>query len=90
MKCQNCGSETIFTNGMAVCTSCNTQYKIDHVFENAEVCICYIANDNNGRRTKDSILSQELYQKLEAKNIRTFYERVTASDLADDDLEQMR
>ena len=80
----------MFANGMAVCTACNTQYKIDHVFENAEVCICYIENDNNGRRTKDSILSQELYQKLEAKNIRTFYERVSASDLADDDLEQMR
>ena len=64
MKCKNCGGELYFENGVAICKVCNTNYKIDHVFEDIDVNICYIESDSNGRRTKDSIIAQELYQNI--------------------------
>ena len=90
MKCKNCGGELYFKNGVAICKVCNTNYKIDHVFEDIDVNICYIESDSNGRRTKDSIIAQELYQKLEAKKIHAFYERISAATVVGDDLQQLR
>ncbi|MBP3626516.1 MAG: TIR domain-containing protein [Clostridia bacterium] len=90
MKCKNCGGELYFENGVAICKVCNTNYKIDHVFEDIDVNICYIESDSNGRRTKDSIIAQELYQKLEAKKIHAFYERISAATVVGDDLQQLR
>ena len=90
MKCKICGGEISFESGFAVCKSCNTQQKIDHVFEDVDVMICYIENDPSGRRTKDSLIAQELYQKLEAGKINAFYERVSAANSIGDDLELLR
>lgn len=90
MKCKICGGELSFESGVAVCKSCNTQQKIDYVFEDSDVMICYIENDSNGRRTKDSLIAQELYQKLKATKINAFYERVSASDAIGDEIEQLR
>ncbi len=90
MKCSICGGELHFENGVAICTSCKSQHKIDQVFENIDVNICYIESDSAGRRTKDSIIAQDLYQKLEAKKINTFYERISAANIIGDDLEILR
>lgn len=90
MKCKNCGGELIIKDNIGICSSCNSQHKIDSVFENTEVCICYIENDANGRRTKDSIIAAEVYKKLESKKISTFFERISAGDTVGDDLESLR
>lgn len=90
MKCRNCGGELIFRDNMGFCQNCGSNQKIDSVFENTDVCICYIENDIAGRRTKDSIISAEIYTKLESKNISTFYEHISAADIAGDDLEMFR
>ena len=60
MKCRNCGGELIFRDNMGFCPNCGSNQKIDSVFENTDVCICYIENDIAGRRTKDSIISAEI------------------------------
>ena len=87
MKCKNCGGELIFQNGMGVCESCKNTYRLDYGFENTEVYICYVESDAQGRRSKDSIIAEELYQKLERKKIHTFYERRSAPALIGDDLQ---
>lgn len=87
MKCKNCGGELIFQNGTGVCESCKNTYRLDYGFENTEVYICYTESDAQGRRTKDSIIAEKLYQKLESKKIHTFYERRSAPALIGDDLQ---
>lgn len=87
MKCKNCGGELIFQNGMGLCESCKNTYRLDYGFENTEVYICYTESDAQGRRTKDSIIAEDLYQKLESKKIHTFYERRSAPALIGDDLQ---
>ena len=90
MKCKNCGGELIFKDNIFVCCSCDSKLNIDARFENNDVCICYIENDEKGRRTKDSIIAEEVYKKLESKEINTFYERISASEMVGDDLELLR
>lgn len=90
MKCRNCGGELIFQDNMGFCQNCGSTQKVDSVFENTDVCICYIENDTAGRRTKDSIISAEVYKELESKNISTFYEHISAADIVGDDLETLR
>lgn len=87
MKCKNCGGELIFKNGMGVCENCKNTYRLDYGFENTEVYICYTESDAQGRRTKDSIMADELYQKLQNKKIHTFYERRSVPALIHDDLQ---
>ena len=87
MKCKNCGGELVFQNGMGICENCKNTYRFDYGFENTEVYICYTESDAQGRRTKDSIMADELYQKLENKKIHTFYERRSVPALIYDDLQ---
>lgn len=88
MRCKNCGGELIFENGLGVCESCGTKYKLEQAFENVDVCICYIENDTQGRRTKDSVIAQDIYNKLENANISAFYERVSLSNVIGETFEQ--
>ncbi len=90
MRCSNCGGELIFKDSIGICCSCGKQQKIENAFENTEVCICYLENDENGRRTKDSIIAGEVYKKLESKNTSTFYEHISAANIVGDDLETIR
>lgn len=90
MKCSICGGELSFTNNMGVCSNCGNTHSIESVFENTDVCICYTEYDENGKRTKDSIISSEIYKRLEAKNVNTFYERVSVADVGGEDIEPLR
>jgi len=90
MKCKNCGGELLFQNGISVCQSCGATFSLDSVYENTEVYICYLENDTSGRRTKDSIIAQEVYNKLESAKITTFIERISADGLIGDDLVSAR
>ena len=49
--------------------------------EKYEVFICYKETDENGERTIDSVLAQELYNELKKENIRTFFARKTLESM---------
>ena len=42
-----------------------------------DVFICYKELDDNGNRTEDSVLAQEIYDSLTAKGLKTFFARIT-------------
>lgn len=87
MKCKNCGGELLFENGIGSCQSCGSTFSLDNIYENVDVYLCYEENDGAGRRTRDSIIAQEIYRKLEENKITTFYERVSADGMIGGDLE---
>ena len=88
MKCKNCGAQLIYTNDGYLCENCGTKFQVSDFYENIDVFIAYIENDISGRRTKDSIIAQDIYQKLEGKKIRTFFNRISIAELYGDELEQ--
>lgn len=45
-----------------------------------DVFICYKETDNNGRRTPDSVLAQELYYQLTQEGFKVFFSRITLED----------
>ncbi len=81
MKCKKCGGNLKISDGAYLCEACGAKCSITDYYEDIDTYICYIENDQAGRRTKDSIIAQDLYQKLEVNKIKSFYSRVSASDL---------
>lgn len=81
MKCKKCGGNLKISDGVYLCEACGAKYSITDYYEDIDAYICYVESDHAGRRTKDSIIAQDLYQKLEANKIKSFYSRVSASDL---------
>ena len=45
-----------------------------------DVFICYKETDNNGRRTQDSVLANELYYELTQEGFKVFFARITLED----------
>lgn len=45
-----------------------------------DVFICYKETDDAGRRTKDSVLAQELYYELKERGFKVFFSRITLED----------
>ena len=45
-----------------------------------DIFICYKETDENGARTLDSVLAQDLYNALTEKGYRTFFARITLED----------
>ena len=45
-----------------------------------DVFVCYKETDNNGRRTPDSVLAQELYFQLKNEGFKVFFSRITLED----------
>lgn len=88
MKCNSCGGTLKLKDGVFQCESCGAKQSIETSFENTDVFICYVENDEQGRRTQDSIIAQDLYNKLQGCNINTFYQRISASDLVENNLEK--
>ena len=86
MRCKTCGGEIHFSKNEGICQNCGLSFIPNSAFENIDVCICYVDSDAGGRRTKDSIIAQEVYRKLEGNGINTFYERVSADGMSGDDL----
>lgn len=52
-----------------------------------DVFICYKETDNNGRRTPDSVLANDLYHQLVQEGIRVFFARITLEDKLGTDYE---
>lgn len=53
---------------------------ISQAEEPFDVFICYKETDNNGRRTPDSVLAQELYYGLKDEGFKVFFARITLED----------
>lgn len=45
-----------------------------------DVFICYKETDNNGRRTPDSVLANDLYHQLRGEGFKVFFSRITLED----------
>ncbi len=45
-----------------------------------DVFICYKETDNNGRRTHDSVLANDLYHQLKNEGFKVFFSRITLED----------
>ncbi len=45
-----------------------------------DVFICYKETDNNGRRTMDSVLAQDIYKELTNEGYEVFFSRITLED----------
>lgn len=88
MKCAVCGGKIKYKDGLYVCENCRSVQTIDSYFENIEVFIAYVENDELGRRTKDSIIAQEIYNKLSNANINTFYQRICTSEITSEDFKK--
>lgn len=87
MQCRNCGGSLAFHNGIYVCENCGLQQSLSVLYENIEVFVYYIENDAYGRRSKDSVIAQNIYNKLEDTGIRSFYKRISVGELSEDEAE---
>lgn len=87
MKCKICGGDLLLQDNIYVCKSCNAKFSISAVYENTDVFIAYQETDAQGRRTKDSIIAQEIYNKLTNAKIETFYQRISTDGAAGETLE---
>ncbi len=47
-----------------------------------DIFICYKETDNQGKRTLDSVLAQEIYYQLEKEGYKVFFSRLTLEDKA--------
>ena len=45
-----------------------------------DVFICYKETDENGSRTEDSVLAQDIYDSLTGKGLKVFFSRITLED----------
>lgn len=88
MKCTICGGETRFQNGVYICENCGIKQQIETFFENIDVFICYKETDEWGRRTKDSVVAQDIYNNFQNANINTFFKRISAADLINENYEK--
>lgn len=85
MKCNICGGILKYSNGIYTCENCDSNQSFSAFYEKTSVFIAYIENNESGRRTKDSIIAQGIYNRLENIQINTFYERISTSELTDKD-----
>ena len=46
-----------------------------------DIFICYKESDENGERTRDSVLAQEIYYQLKEQGKRIFFSRITLEDM---------
>lgn len=55
--------------------------------ESFDVFICYKESDENGERTRDSALAQDIYYQLTEQGRRVFFARITLEDVAGSEYE---
>ena len=64
-------------------TISNIQKKVLEISNNEEdydIFICYKEGDKNGDRTPDSVIAQDIYNKLTDLNYKVFFARITLAD----------
>lgn len=87
MRCENCGGKLTVKDGLFYCESCKSKFDLSLGFEKNDVFIAYIENDEYGHRSKDSVIGQEIYSKLENAKIRTYYQRISVEEFFGDTVE---
>ena len=75
MKCKICGGELKLVQWVYVCESCGSKSEISLDIDSTEVFLMYPESDAQGRRSRESIIAQEIYNKLNQVNISVFYRR---------------
>ena len=75
MKCEICGGELLFQDGIYICESCGAKSESSVNIESFDVYLMYNEYDEQGRRSKSSIIAQDIYNKLTQKNVSVFYEK---------------
>ena len=75
MKCKVCGGDLKLVQGVYVCESCGSKSEIAFDADSTEVFLMYPENDSQGRRSKESVIAQEIYNKLNQVNVAVFYKR---------------
>jgi len=88
MLCKKCNGNIILKDGNFLCENCGNKFLIQDYYEDIETFICCVENDLTGCRTRDSIIAQEIYQKAESHNIKSFYPHVSVGDLSGQYYEQ--
>lgn len=81
MKCRLCGGTLKYNNGVYICDNCGNKENTENFFEDIQVFMCYTETDENGKRSRDSVIAQELYKKITAAGINVFFQRVSADGL---------
>lgn len=75
LKCEICGGELFFYEGIYTCKSCGNKSEASVNIESFDVFLMYNEFDEQGRRSKSSIIAQDIYNKLSEKNVSVFYEK---------------
>lgn len=88
MKCKVCGGDLKLVQGIYICESCGAKSEISLDVERAEVFLMYPENDDQGRRSKESVIAQEIYNKLNQVNVSAFYKR-NVDDITGDERVKM-
>ena len=88
MLCKFCGGTLSYSEGQYICSNCRNQFAFTDIYENIDAYICYVETDDAGRRTKDSILAQDIYKVLEGSKVKTFCARISADGVAGEELEK--
>ncbi len=52
-----------------------------------DIFICYKETEDNGERTTDSVIAQEIYEKLVSLNYKVFFSRITLEDKLGEEFE---
>ncbi len=89
MVCKNCKGNLVYKDGLYICESCKSKHTVSDYYEDTKLFICYVENDDLGRRTKASQLAEKIYNEASRKKINAFYERISASGLYGDELERV-
>lgn len=85
MKCKTCGGGLLYKDGIYICDSCASKFSVSEYYNDSEAFLLYIENDKNGRRSKSSIIAQDIFNKIDSKKIKLFYPRDHISNLAGDE-----
>ena len=88
MKCKVCGGDLTLVQGIYVCESCGSKSEISLDVDSTEVFLMYPENDDQGRRSKESVIAQEIYNKLNQVNVSAFYKR-NVDDITGDERVKM-
>ena len=87
LKCRTCGGELRLLNEKLTCLDCGSDYLLNQIYENVDVCLCDVEYEESGARTIASHLCAEIYTLLESHKIKTYYGRVSAAGLFGEEAE---
>ncbi len=87
MYCKNCGGNLTVKEDYFLCENCHSKFEFQSLYGNDDVFLAYVENDDDGRRTKDSMIAQEIYHRLEQAKVTAFFQKISADSLLDDVIE---